>query len=76
MQSTRRQPFGYRKKNGEIYEIPELIAVARRVIELRDSGMKLEGIRNDADVRWTDGRKISVATICEILKNRGLYTDG
>ena len=75
MQSTRRQPFGYRKKNGEIYTIPGMIAVARRVIELRDSGMKLEGIRSDEYVRWPDGRKISVATICEILKNRGLYVD-
>lgn len=70
-----RQPFGFRRKHGEIIEIPEMIAVARRVIELRDSGVKLEGIRNDADVHWPDGRMISLTTICEILKNRRLYID-
>ena len=68
-----RQPFGFRKKHGEITKIPEMIAVARMVIELRDSGMKLEKIREDERVRWPDGRKLSVDTICRIVKNRGLY---
>lgn len=70
-----RQPFGFYKKDGVVYEIPHRIAVARRVIELRDSGMKLDGIRGDSAVRWEDGRKLSIDTIARIVGSRGLYDE-
>lgn len=68
-----RQPFGFCKNNGKIVEVPNRIVVARRIIELRDAGMKLEKIREDESVRWPDGRKLSLDTINRILKNRSLY---
>lgn len=68
-----RQPFGFRKKHGVITEVPELIAVARMVIELRDSGLTWDRIQSTDGVCWPDGRKLSVSTICLIVKNRSLY---
>ena len=68
-----RQPFGYYRKNGEVLENPKMMAVARRVIELRDSGMTLTVIQDDENVRHMDGRKISISTIQQILKNRDKY---
>lgn len=68
-----RQPFGYCKNNGKIIEIPSRMAIARRIIELRDAGMKLQDIREADGVRWPDGRRLSVDTINRILKNRSLY---
>ena len=68
-----RQPFGYRKQNGVVVEIPEMMVVARRIIELRDGGMSLHDIRDVAGIRHPDGRKISVSTIQQIVKNREKY---
>ena len=70
-----RQVFGFTKKKGQVVEIPERIAVARRVIALRDAGCTLKGIRADKEVRHPDGRKISVSTIQQIIKNRDRYTE-
>lgn len=71
-----RQMFGYRKVNGVIEEIPELIAVARLVIKLRDAGKTLLEIRAHPDVRWRDGRMLAQSTIETIVRNRGKYENG
>lgn len=68
-----RQIFGFTKKNGQIIEIPEKIAVARRVIALRDEGMTLKGIRADREVRHRDGQMLAISTIQQIIKNREKY---
>lgn len=68
-----RQVFGFTKKNGQVVEIPEMMAVARRVIELRDAGLTLKGIHADKGVHHPDGRKISVSTIQMIIANREKY---
>ena len=68
-----RQIFGYYKKNGVITENPRMMAVARRVIELRDAGYTLKAIRADADVHHQDGKKLAVSTIQQIIKNREKY---
>lgn len=68
-----RQPFGYQKRDGEVVENPEMMAVARRIIELRDHGMTLRSIQDDPDIHHPDGRKISVSTIQQIVKNRDKY---
>lgn len=68
-----KQIFGYTKKNGLITEIPEMIAVARKVLKMRDSGFTLKEISGDKEIRYPDGRKISVSTIQQIIKNREKY---
>lgn len=68
-----RQMFGYTKKNGVTVEIPEKIAVARRVLKLRDEGITLKGIQADREVRHNDGQKLAISTIQQIIKNRGVY---
>jgi hypothetical protein len=68
-----RQVFGFTKKNGQVVEIPEMMVVARRVIELRDAGYTLKAICADRKVRHPDGKKISVSTIQQIIKNRDKY---
>ena len=68
-----RQPFGFIRKNGEVMANPEMIAVARRVIELRDAGLVLRQIQEDSGVCRPDGRDLSLSTIQTIIKNRGLY---
>lgn len=68
-----RQPFGYQKRNGMVFEIPEMMAVARRIIEMKDAGFSLRLIRDDKDVHHPDGRKISVSTIQQIINNREKY---
>ena len=70
-----RQPFGFYRKHGEVVKSPELIAVARRVIELRDAGYVLRQIAEDDRVRHADGRRLSLSTIQTIIRNRGLYED-
>lgn len=60
-----RQMFGFYKKNGRIVECPEKIAVARRIIELRDGGSKLREIREQVD--------LSMSTIQTIIRNRDKY---
>ena len=68
-----RQPFGYRKVGSEIREIPEMMYVARKIIELRDSGVTLRDIQNTPEIHHSDGRKISISTIQQIVKNRDKY---
>lgn len=68
-----RQPFGFTRRNGVVVEIPEMMAVARRILELRDAGMTLREIHDDEGVHHPDGRKISVSTIQLIVKNRNKY---
>jgi hypothetical protein len=60
-----RQMFGFYKKNGVIAEIPEKMAIARRIIALRDSGKTLREIKERVD--------LSMSTIQVILKNREVY---
>ena len=68
-----RQPFGFMRRNGEVIENPAMMAVARRIIELRDEGATLRDIREDPGVHHPDGRKISISTIQQIIKNRERY---
>ena len=68
-----RQIFGFTKRNGLVVEIPEKMAVARRVIEMRDLGYTLRQIRDDEDVYHTDGKKLAISTIQQIIKNRDKY---
>ena len=68
-----RQPFGFYKKNGKIAEIPAMIAVARRIISLRDSGLTYQAIQMDSGVRHPDGGELSMSTVHAIIKNRDLY---
>ena len=68
-----RQMFGFYKRKGLIVENPGQIAVARRVIGLRDAGMTLRDIRQHPDVRHLDGTEISMSTIQTILRNREAY---
>ena len=68
-----RQPFGYQRKNGVVVENESLISVAREIIALRDRGMTLREIQEASGIRHLDGRKISVSTIQQIIKNREKY---
>lgn len=70
-----RQSFGFRRRGGQIEEIPDSMAVARRILELRDAGITLRGIQEDEKVHHPDGRKISVSTIQQIIKNREKYEE-
>ena len=71
-----RQIFGYYKRNGEIVENPEKIAIARRVIELRDAGKTYREIAEDPGVRHPDGGEFCLSTIQTIIKNRKVYENG
>lgn len=68
-----RQMFGFTKKHGQVVEIPKLLYVARKIIELRDSGMTLKEIQNFPEIHHLDYKKISVSTIQQIIKNREKY---
>ena len=68
--------FRSAKKNGRIVEIPERMAVARRVIEMRDAGYTLREIRESEDVYHTDGKKLAISTIQQIISNRETYERG
>lgn len=70
-----RQSFGYRRRGDRVEEIPESIAVVRRILELRDAGHTLRSIHEDEGVHHPDGRKISVSTIQQIIKNRKKYEE-
>lgn len=71
-----RQIFGYYQRNGVIIENPAMIAVARKVIELRDAGYSLRKIRENENVSYQDGRKLAISTIQVIIKNRERYENG
>jgi hypothetical protein len=68
-----RQRFGFYKKNGIIVENPAMVAVARKVIELRDDGLTYREIRENEDVRFADGRKLAISTLQAIVSNREKY---
>lgn len=68
-----RQMFGFYRKNGIVMENPAMMAVARKVIELRDAGLTLREIQATPGIAWADGREIAVSTIQVIIKNRGYY---
>jgi hypothetical protein len=68
-----RQIFGFYKKNGVIAEIPEVVAVARKVIELRDKGWTMRDIKEHGEVRHPDGGELGISTIESIIKNRDKY---
>ncbi len=68
-----RQIFGFYKKHGRIAENPAMIAVARRVISLRDAGCKLREIQADDGVCHPNGEPLSLSTIQAIIKNRDRY---
>jgi hypothetical protein len=68
-----RQPFGYRRVRGRVRAVPEVIAMARKIIELRDEGKTLREIYEAPEVHHPDGRKISISTIQQIVKNRDKY---
>lgn len=68
-----RQPFGYRRVGDEIREIPEMIEVARKIVEMKDGGKTLREIHECADIHHPDGRRISVSTIQQIIKNKEKY---
>lgn len=71
-----RQPFGYYRRNGVVVENPAMMYVARKIIELRDAGMTMREIQDNPEIHHPDGRKISVSTIQQIIKNRGKYENG
>lgn len=71
-----RQPFGYYRRNGVVVENPAMMYVARKIIELRDSGVSLKKIQDNPEIHHPDGRKISVSTIQQIIKNREKYENG
>lgn len=68
-----RQRFGFTKRNGEIIEIPAKIAVARRIIELRDAGTTLREIQAETGLYYRNGKCLSMSTISGIIKNRKVY---
>lgn len=49
------------------------MAVVRRIIELRDAGLRLREIAEDEKVRRENGEKLSISTIQTILNNREKY---
>jgi hypothetical protein len=68
-----RNPFGFRKKKGELIEIPAMMEVARRIIEMRDAGYTWEYIRNHDEIRHANGEMIGLSTIQKIVDNREKY---
>jgi hypothetical protein len=68
-----RQPFGWVRRNGVVVENPAMMAVARRIIEMKDAGSTLREIQADEDVHHMDGRDVSISTINQIIKNRDKY---
>ena len=68
-----RQPFGFRKIKGIVVPDVEEIAVARCILELHDKGLSLRKIVGDARVHHKDGRRLSVSTAQQIVKNRSRY---
>ena len=70
-QNDRRAKHGGRQKFGSRSEAE--MAVVRKIFELHDAGATLRDIAESEGVCHTDGRKISVSTIQQIIKNRGKY---
>lgn len=70
-----RQPFGLRFRDGRIVRNEREMVVVRRILELHDEGLSLRAIGEDEGVRRPDGRKFSIGTISNIIKNRRKYED-
>lgn len=70
-----RQMFGFQKVNGEVIFTENGRAVVRRILEMRDAGYTLRQISDDEKVFHPDGRKISISTIQQIIKNRDTYEE-
>ena len=70
---TGRAAFGFQHKHGELVEHPANMAVARRILKLRDAGLTMKQISEDEGVHYADGRKLSISTIQVILNNREKY---
>ena len=68
---TGRMAFGFYRANGVTVADPAGIAIARRIISLRDAGKKYREIADE--VTYPDGRKMSISTIQVILRNRSKY---
>lgn len=68
-----RQAFGFRQDHGRLVEIPEKIAVARRIIALRDAGKTYREIQVDEGAQHPGGGELSLSTIQTIIKNRDKY---
>lgn len=70
-----RQMFGYYRKNGVVLPREDSLAVVRHIFALRDAGCTLRTIQEDPEVHHPDGRRLSLATIQKILKDRGKYEE-
>lgn len=68
-----RAAFGFKKHNGKQTPIPEGIAMAQKIIRMKDAGYKYREIIEDEGVHYPDGRKIGISTIQVILRNRRKY---
>ena len=69
-----RTAFGFYRVNGQVLESPEAMAIARKIVELRDAGWTYRRIAEE--VSHPDGRKMAVSTVQQILKNRSKYENG
>ena len=70
---TGRLPFGFHRVGGKTVEDPAVIEIARRIVAMRDAGATYREIVEDEDVRYPDGRRMSISTIQVILRNRSKY---
>jgi hypothetical protein len=68
-----RLPMGYCWSDGQKIEDKERMAVARRIIELRERGLTYREIRDDENVRRRDGEKLSLSTIQNVWRNKEFY---
>lgn len=65
--------FGFQRVGNEIIPIESEMKVVRRIFELRDAGYTYRTIREDKEVRYADGRKLSISLIQTIVSNRESY---
>ena len=47
--------------------------VIRRIYELRDAGLSIRAIREDAQVHNSEGNRLSISTISKIIERRSKY---
>lgn len=66
----RRVAFGYRRKGERLVEVPEEMAVIAKIRGLSNQGMTIREIQAADGVCYTDGRRLSVSMIHNILKRR------
>lgn len=68
-----RLPFGFHWVDGAITEVEVELAVARRVISMRDAGVKWREIAESDGICRSDGSKMSISTLQVIVANRSKY---